>query len=84
MRELDVVQLKKGIPEMRLRKGMTGTIVDRVARGEALVEFMTKKGLTVGIESVPVDHLKLIWELPRAGKHPRNGTSRSTHSAKKR
>lgn len=84
MKELDVVQLTKGIPQMRLRKGMTGTIVDRIAGGSCEVEFMTRKGMTVGIENVPVDHLKVIWELPRADGHTRNGGSGSHRPAKKR
>jgi len=84
MRELDVVQLIKGIPQMRLRKGMTGTIVDRIAGGECEVEFMTAKGMTVGIESVPIDHLKVIWELPRSNGRVQNGGSRVHRSAKKR
>jgi hypothetical protein len=51
--ELDVVVLKKGLPEYGLQKGDVGAVVHRYAEGDAFeVEFVTAEGKTVAVATL--------------------------------
>lgn len=65
MKELDVIKLKKNLPEYGLKKGQKGTIV--MTYGDPIkeieVEFVDKKsGKTIAIVQLPIDLVEVIWK----------------------
>ncbi|MFT4253075.1 MAG: DUF4926 domain-containing protein [Caulobacter sp.] len=59
--ELDTVALLIDRPDLKLRKGEMGTVVDVLGKGEAFqVEFVDDEGYTYGFETfAPGELLKL-------------------------
>lgn len=52
--ELDIVALRRDVPEHHLRKGDVGTVVHRYADGRAYeVEMMTGDGTTIAVLTLP-------------------------------
>jgi hypothetical protein len=62
--ELDVVVLRRALPEFGLKPGDLGTVVHRYGRGAAVeVEFVTASGDTVAVATLE------IREVRRMRKH---------------
>ena len=63
IRELDVVVLKRDIPESRLKAGDVGTVVLEHAEGRGFeVEFLTLTGDTVAVVTVSSDAVRAVDE----------------------
>ena len=57
--ELDLVALKRDMPEHGLRKGDVGTVVHRYEDGHAFaVEVMTGDGTTIAILTLPLTDVR--------------------------
>jgi hypothetical protein len=63
IRELDVVVLKRDLPESRLKAGDVGTVVLEHSGGQGFeVEFMTLTGETVAVVTVSSDAVRAVDE----------------------
>lgn len=61
IKELDLVVLKRDLPESHLKAGDVGTIVLEHAGARGLeVEFMTLTGETVAVVTVPTDAVRAV------------------------
>ncbi|MEM9090455.1 MAG: DUF4926 domain-containing protein [Cyanobacteria bacterium P01_F01_bin.53] len=61
---LDVVVMIQDLPEVNLRKGQVGTIVEVYSPGEFEVEFVDLKGKTYALETLSADQLMQIHYSP--------------------
>jgi hypothetical protein len=63
IRELDLVVLKRDLPESRLEAGDVGTVVLEHAGGRGFeVEFLTLTGETVAVVTVSSDAVRAVDE----------------------
>ena len=63
IKELDLVVLKRDLPEERLKAGDIGTVVLGHSEGRGFeVEFMTRTGQTVAVVTVPSDAVRAVDE----------------------
>ena len=63
IKELDLVVLKRHLPESRLKAGDVGTVVLEHSGGEGFeVEFMTLTGETVAVITVPSDAVRAVHD----------------------
>jgi len=70
IKELDLVVLRKSVPDQGLKAGDVGTVVLVHKNGEAFeVEFLTLHGETVGIATVPASQIRPV--LKREITHAR-------------
>ncbi len=61
IKELDLVVLKRDLPESRLKAGDVGTVVLEHAGGRGFeVEFMTLTGETLAVVTVPSDAVRAV------------------------
>lgn len=64
-KDLDVVSLRRPLPEHDLPAGTEGTIVDDVQTQGLppayLVEFADSDGVTYALVHVPEDNLEVVW-----------------------
>lgn len=64
-RDLDVVRLRRAIPEHSLPAGARGAVVDDVqvegVPPAYLVEFADSDGIPIAIIHVPEDNLEVVW-----------------------
>ncbi len=58
--EIDIVALTQDLPELRLNKGETGTVVDISESGVFLVEFSNEKGEMTSLESLKREQITLV------------------------
>jgi hypothetical protein len=58
--EIDVVALTQDLPELGLKKGETGTVVD-ISKSEVfLVEFSNEDGEMIALESLKREQIALV------------------------
>ena len=63
IKELDLVVLKRDLPEGRLKAGDIGTVVLEHSGGQGFeVEFLTLTGETVAVVTVPSDAVRAVDE----------------------
>lgn len=61
MRELEMVVLRRDLPEARLEAGDVGTVVLAHAEGAGFeVEFATLAGETIAVVTVPAEDLRAV------------------------
>lgn len=58
--EIDVVALTQDLPELGLKKGETGTVVDILESGVFLVEFSNENGEMIALESLKREQITLV------------------------
>jgi len=61
---LDVVVLTRPMPELGLRKGELGAIVELLADGVFLVEFADTNGSTYAMPTLSAQHLMKVYYEP--------------------
>jgi hypothetical protein len=64
MKLLDVVVLTEDLPELNLRKGQVGTIVEVYQPDNFEVEFVDLKGNTYALETLNISHLMQLHYGP--------------------
>lgn len=65
---LDVVVLKKAIPEQKLQEGAIGTVVEFLGEALFLVEFADKNGVPYTIVDLPEQLLIKVIHEPMASQ----------------
>ena len=72
LKELDVVRLKKNLPEHNLVAGIEGTIHQVYADDPPayLIEFSDDEGLTLALLTLSEDALEIVWSTPPATIRP--------------
>ncbi len=58
---LDVIELLTDIPELSLRKGEQGAIIEDYQDGVYEVEFTNRKGETTAMVSIHQDKFTVVW-----------------------
>ena len=58
---LDVIELLTDIPELSLRKGEQGAIIEDYQDGVYEVEFTNRKGETTAMGSIYQDKFTVVW-----------------------
>ncbi len=61
---LDVVVLIEALPELKLRKGELGTIVELIAENTFLVEFADLQGVTYAMPVLTAKQLMKVYQEP--------------------
>ncbi len=61
-KELSVVSLKRDLPEFRLRRGDSGTVVMVYENAAVEVEFVDDDGYTVALLTIPDSDLTLLTD----------------------
>jgi hypothetical protein len=56
---LDVVEIVKARPDLKIVEGSIGTVVEALGENAYLVEFLDKDGKTIAVEAVPAGDLSL-------------------------
>lgn len=64
MKLLDVVVLTKDLPELSLRKGQVGTVVEVYSPTDYEVEFVDLQGKTYALETLQASQLMQIHYSP--------------------
>ena len=61
LKEFEIVELTHDIPEHKLKKGESGTIVEIYKRGKAYeVEFMNEEGKTLALLTLTSDEINPV------------------------
>lgn len=58
--EIDIIALTQDLPELGLKKGETGTVVDISESGLFLVEFSNENGEMIALESLKREQITLV------------------------
>jgi hypothetical protein len=67
---LDVVELKRNIPEEGLKRGRRGTIVEVYPPDHYEVEFCLDNGVTDAMLPLHADDFDVVWVAPNRSDEP--------------